>query len=327
MKRTRIASIIAASFFLLIGALAFTAVAADFPGGKPITLIVPWAAGGANDLGCRTLAPYLEKELGTSIAIVNKPGADGWLGYLEVIKMKPDGYTISAVNAFMNLLRHNPSSPHKEGVDDYQLLACQVQDISAIVVRADDDRFKTFDDLLEYAKKNEVTASINAFGSEDWMVLELMNKQLGTKFIPIIHADGSAQGNAALLGGHVDVVSNNASTVYVNVEDGTMRALVVFGMERSSFFPDAPTYKEATGNEIVSSSARGLMMPKGADPEIVRILVEAAERAIKNPEHVAKLKSLGLEAGYLTPDGFRELFLINEQSGRTLKDILGWDIP
>ncbi|MFA4987942.1 MAG: tripartite tricarboxylate transporter substrate binding protein [Candidatus Brocadiia bacterium] len=326
MKNIRGTRIIMTSILVFVGLIASAALAADFPGGKPITFIVPWAAGGANDLGVRALAPYLEKELGTKIAVVNKPGADGWVSYLDFISKRPDGYTISAVNAFMNLLRHNPSSPHKEGVDDYQLLACQVQDISAIIKRADDKRFGDFKGLVEYAKKNEVTASINAFGSEDWMVLALMNKELGTKFVPIIHADGSAQSKAALLGAHVDLISNNASTVYTSVADGSMTPLVVFNSTRSAFFPNALTYKEVTGTELISSSARGLMMPKGGDPKVVKILVDAAERAIKNPEHVARLKSIGLEAGYLPPEGFRKLFLINEDAGRKVNDLLKWNI-
>lgn len=296
----------------------------DFPAGKPITLVVGFNAGAITDLGCRIFAKYLGEELNTTITVVNEPGASGWVSWLKYMNHEPDGYLLLAVNDTMNFMRHNPSTFYEEGVEDFQLLACQVIDISSMVCRAGETRFTTFEELIDYAKKNEVTVSVSALGTEDAIVIYQLNKKLGTKFTPVVAADGSNAGNADLLGGHVDLISNNVAAVNSFVQDNQMKPLVVFNETRSVFWPDVPTYEEIMGEPMNFHSARGIMMPKGGDPEVVKILIDACKNAITNPKHIEEIKALGLETNYRDPDEFYKMFKEGEDVVLSLKEELGW---
>lgn len=299
--------------------------AVDFPGGKPITLIVGFAPGGGTDIGNRMLVPYLEKELNTSITVVNKPGSAGWVSLGEVVNMKPDGYTIAAFNNTINFAGLNPSTNYTLTADDFQWLGCTVVDISSVCCRADETRFSNFEELIEYAKKNELTVTVSGAGTEDQIVLELMNAKLGTKFVTVVTAGGAAEGTAALLGGHVDLTSANVGEVLTNCKDGNFKCLVVFNKERSKFFPDVPTCEEVTGEAIYADSSRGHLMPKGGSPEIVEILVNAYEKASKNPEYIEKMAELGLDVIYQNPEEFVKNIKSVAEEVKSILPALGWD--
>ncbi len=294
-----------------------------WPWGKNITINVCSGAGGMTDLGVRILLPYLEQQFDATFAVRNESGGSGWVSWLNHINDKPDGLSWIVVNDTMDYVRLNPNSPHKESSDDFQLLACEVVDISALAIRSGDPRFSTFKDVVAYAKTNATTVAVSDLGNEDANVIYLMNSRLGTKFEPVV-IPGSGQALAAVLGGHVDIYSNNIASCSTQVKEGTMQPLVVFNHQRSQLWPDVPTFQEITGIALNSHSARGFMMPKGGDPALVAHLVEGLRKAIENPEFKQKMAENYLEVVYYGPEDFKKLFREGVADVLAIKADLGW---
>lgn len=291
---------------------------------KPIKLIVSFAAGGGTDLGARLLTPYLEKELGVPVVVENKPGGGGWVGYSELLKSKPDGYTIGYVNTPGLITGYlNPTANRKENLDSFEFIINHVIDPGVVAVRADDNRFATINDLVEYAKQNELTATTNGAGSGNHLAILQMNRDLGTKFKPV-HTGGTSEALTAVLGGHVDVLIAKVGEVLEPQKEGQIKVLGVAVSERVSQLPDVPTLKEAFGIDLENYSIRGIAGPKGMDPEHVAILQEAFEKAMNNPEHIEKMKEMGLNIDTTKGEEFKKLLQKEEETTKGLKDLLGW---
>ncbi|RDU38125.1 tripartite tricarboxylate transporter substrate binding protein [Neobacillus piezotolerans] len=290
---------------------------------KPITLIVSFAAGGGTDLGARILAPYLEDELGVPVVVENKPGGGGWIGYADLIKAKPDGYTIGYLNTPGLITGYlNPTTQRQQNLDDFEYIASHVLDAGVIAVKADDNRFNTIEDLIEFAKKNNVTATTNGVASGNHIASLQLNDQIGTKFKPV-HFDGTAESFTAVLGGHVDVLVAKVGEVVEPVQEGQMKVLAVMMEERVAQFPDVPTLKETVG-DVVNYSSRGIGAPKGLDPEVLKTLQEAFEKAINNQEHIAKMEELGLNVDLLIGEDYKNMLQEEEKVVSDLKSVLGW---
>ncbi|WP_248928408.1 tripartite tricarboxylate transporter substrate binding protein [Paenibacillus hamazuiensis] len=291
---------------------------------KPITLIVSYAAGGGTDLGARLLTPYLEKELGVPVVVENKPGGGGWVGWAEMLGAKPDGYTLGYVNApavFAGYL--NPSAKRKETIDNFELIMNHVIDPGVIAVRADDKRFSNVKDLIEFAKKNELSANANGVGTENHIAALQMNKELGTK-LRSVQFSGSAESITSVIGGHVDVLFAKVGEVLEPMKAGQIKILAVMTPERVPQLPDVPTLKESIGSNIEYHSLRGIAGPKGMDPQIVAKLQDAFEKAMKNPEHEKKMSDMGLKVDGTKGEAFKQLLKKEEASMVEVKGLLGW---
>ncbi|PAV28398.1 hypothetical protein CIL05_17345 [Virgibacillus profundi] len=294
----------------------------DFPNG-PITLIVPYDAGGGTDLGFRALAPAMEEELGVPVVVQNKAGGNGWVGWEELMKSEPDGYTISAINGYVEGYM-NPSAKREETLEDITVIANHVYDPGIIASTPGEDRFTTIEELMEYAKENEVKAAFSSVGSDEHFSILTLNKRFGTKFVPV-QFGGGAKAITALLGEHVDVVFANVGEVVGPSESGQLDILTVFSEERiSQFLPDVPTLEEAIGEEYVNGSSRGLGGPAGMDPEIVEILNSAIEKASNNSEHLDQMTDMGLNINYLNAADFTEMLENQEVTVNEYIDVLGW---
>jgi len=295
----------------------------DYPT-KPITLIVSFAAGGGTDLGARLLTPYLEKELGVPVVVENKPGGGGWVGYSELLKAKPDGYTLGYVNTPGLITGYvNPSAKRTENLDSFDFIINHVLDAGVIAVRASDDRFANVKDLIEYAKKNELSTSSNGVGSGNHFATLQMNKQLGTNF-RAVHFSGTSEALASVLGGHVDVLIAKVGEVVEPMKEGQLKVFAVMMPDRVPQLPDVPTLKEAIGVNIENYSIRGIAGPKGMDPQVVAKLQEALEKAMTNPEHVQKMSDMGLNIDTTKGEDFKKLLQKEEASVNELKGLLGW---
>jgi tripartite-type tricarboxylate transporter receptor subunit TctC len=291
---------------------------------RPISIIVSYAAGGGSDLGVRALAPFLEKELGVPITVVNKPGAGGWMGWLDLLGAKNDGYTIALINT-PNLMTGymDPSQKRKENIDNFELIANQVTDAGAIAIRADEKRFTNMKELVEYAKKNEVTTTSTGVAGDDHIAALKMNKKFGTKF-NAIHNKGVAESITAVLGGHVDVMFANVGEVTTLYNNKEIKVLGVMNDNRAKSLPDVPTLKESGYDGVVSWSARGFAAAKGMDEEKLKVLRAAFEKVIKNPDHIKKMADMGLEVDYQNKDGYAKALKLEEKSILEIKDLLGW---
>jgi len=291
---------------------------------RPITVFCNFGAGGSSDLGTRALMAVVEKDLGVPITVMNKPGAGGWIGWMELLKAKPDGYTISLINT-PNLITGymDPKQNRKETLDSFALIANHVTDPGAIAIRNDEKRFTNIKELVEYAKKNMVTTTSTGITGDDHIAALKFNKKYGTKF-EAVHNRGANETITQVLGGHVDVMFANVGDVTTLHKAKEIKVLAVMSDKRSSLLPEIPTLKELGYDGVVSWSARGFAAPKGTDPAIVAILSAAIERATKNPDHMKKMADMGLTLDYQNQEGVYKSLKVEEQGIVGIKDLLGW---
>jgi len=291
---------------------------------KDITLLVAYEAGGGTDTGARILQSYLEDELGVTVNIENKPGGAGWVAWGELINANNDGYTIGYVNS-PNLITGylDPQYNRNNDLDDFQFIANHVLDPGVIAINANEDRFDDFEEMIEYAKDHELTATTSGVGSNDHMSILLMNEHYDTNITPV-HTDGASEGSSQVIGGHADLFVAKVGEAVNHVENGEMKAIAVNAEERSPFLEDTPTTVEMEYPEVVHRSSRGIAAPKDLPDDVLKVLSDAFEKSIENEEQVSKMEEQGLQVEYLNPEEFTERMKEDEQQVEELSDLLGY---
>ncbi len=296
----------------------------DYPK-KPINVIVSYAAGGGTDVGARILLPYVEKELGVTFNVINKPGGGGWVGWTDLLNSDADGYTIGYINTpnLMTGYLDPQYNRQDKSIDSFDLIGNHVIDYGAVSVNKDEERFTTIEELMEYAKNNEVTAASTGVGSDDHIAMLRLNKKYGTNFVNVATSGGS-EAKASLLGGHVDVWFGNVGEAATPHANGELITLGVLAEERSEFLSDVPTFKEANYPDVYTWSARGLAAPKGMDPEILEKLIAAFEKGINDAEHIKKMGELGLKVEHLKGEDYYQFLKRDEANVKEVSDLLGY---
>lgn len=283
---------------------------------RGIKIIVPWAAGGGSDLAVRTLTPYLEKDLGVKITVVNMKGANGWVAWNELVKAPKDGYTIAQMNIPTVTTGYlDPKQKRKENFNSFTFLANEISDWGCMVVSAKDTRFKDLKGFLEYAKINETLAADNGVGTNKHLLAVELNKKLNLK-LKYVHQAGWSETYSALLGGHMDVGWGSIGEVSQAVKDGELKILAVFAPKRVNMFPDTPTFNELMKEqkvEILSPSDRGFAGPAGMDPKVVARLDQAFKNCITNKEFVEKMTKFGQGVNYMNSKEYTEYVKKNEE--------------
>jgi len=298
----------------------------DFPQkGKAITIIVPNAAGGINDMTARLIAPVLEKELGTPVQVVNKPGGATLIGLTEVALAKPDGHTI--MECSFNAMAWRPHTQHvKYTFHDFTYILSHSDYNFAFLVRKDAP-WKTFQEWLDYARKNPgVKYGSPSTFSIPHIVMEWVAKH---EKIKILHAPfkGDGETAAALLGKHIDV-SGSAGAAIPIVEGGQLRTLL-------QLCGDPPDPTPATvqrlmdvypnfspGLKIGVEMPMGIVGPKGMPAPVVKKLTAALKKATETEEFVKFNKQY--RTSVVVWDGeqiFKNVELASDTFGKVLKDL------
>jgi tripartite-type tricarboxylate transporter receptor subunit TctC len=258
--------------------------------------MVAYGAGGETDIGARILAAIAEKDLGQPIVVVNKGGAGGQVGWTELAKQKPDGYTIGFVNPpALNSIILDPERKATFTLDHFVPIINQVVDPVCFYVKPESP-YKTFKDLLEDAKKSpgKITVTTTGILSNEHLGILMLQDAAKIKF-RIVHFDGSAQINTALLGGQIDVGVDNVGGAWTaRVRAGQVKPLIVMDRERSKFYPDVPTTIEQGYPTVLMSSSRGIVGPKGIPEPIIKKLQAVFKKAMEDPEHIKKMDKAGL---------------------------------
>ncbi|MFC5834700.1 tripartite tricarboxylate transporter substrate binding protein [Nonomuraea insulae] len=267
--------------------------------GKPVTVIVSFAPGAAVDAAARVVAPALEKELGTNVEVLNRPGAGGQIGYTALTKAKADGYTIGATGSPSVVV--SPLDPSRGATytrQSFQPLGMQVLDPMLVGV-APDSPYKDLKSLIEAvkAKPKSVTTTTTGVQTGEHFALADIQQKTGAEFAPVHFSEGAASAIAAFLGKHVQTYVGNVSDVKDLVTQGKIKVLGVMSAERSPFLPDAPTFTEQ-GYQIEAATARGYSAPTGLPDDVRTKLESALKKAIEDPAVVAKMKDLGLATVY-----------------------------
>ena len=293
---------VAAGAILLLCAMS---ASAQFPEqGRAVSIVVPYGAGGGSDGAARSLAPFLEKELGTPVNVVNKGGAGSQVGMTYVANAKPDGYTLgfglwpTLITIYIDAERQ---AVFKR--DSFIPVALHMIDPGVIAVKADSP-FKNLDDLVAAAraKPEEIKASDNGLlNPEHLMWLQLQEKD--SIKLAVAHFKGGGAAVAGLLGGHTDVAAGGLKPWVGHLESGDVRLLAVLDDRRNKYFPKFPTAKEQ-GYDLKTASVRGFVMPAGTPKDIVDTLANALKQAIQSPGHQEQLAKLRQEARYMGPEDF-----------------------
>jgi tripartite-type tricarboxylate transporter receptor subunit TctC len=279
--------------------LAATAQAQQFPS-KPVTLIVPWPAGGSSDIYFRKLGEITARHLGQPLVIENRPGGSGMNGPATMAKTaKPDGYTISqlVITAFR--------MPHMQKVDwdpitDFTYIIGLAGYTFGIVVKADSP-FKTFQDLLAYARANpgKLSYATPGTGTSLHLAMEEIAAKAGVQFLHVPFK-GYGDGAIALMGGHV-MVQVDSTGWAKQVDAGAQRLLATLGDKRTRW--NAPTVKEL-GVDTVSNSPYGLVGPKGMPRDVVKVLHDAFKKSLDDPEYLKLLAQLDQPAWYMSGEDY-----------------------
>jgi len=302
--------------------LGLTAAEAAYPD-RPITIIVPWGAGGGTDATARILASMMEQELGQPVNVVNRTGGSGVVGHSAIATADPDGYTLGIVTVEIGMM-------HWAGLtdltyQDYTPLALYNEDPAGVQVLADSE-FATVDELLQYVRDNpEGTLKGSGTGQGGiWhLALAGMLKTAGIEpaMVPWVPSEGAAPGLQDLVAGGVDVVTCSVPEAQSLIDAGRVKSLAVMGAERNPSFPDVPTLQEV-GIDWRMGAWRGVAGPAGLPDEVVETIVPLLEKIHASDEFREFMTGRGFGMVFEGPEGF-EAFMAssNESLGSVMKDL------
>jgi tripartite-type tricarboxylate transporter receptor subunit TctC len=298
-----------ASLVLGLGLTPPAMAAQPYPSG-PIQLVVPNVAGSLMDITGRIIADELGKILGVQIVVMNKPGAAMTLGTDAVVRSKNDGYTIAYTgsSALVYTRVTNPETVPYDPEKDLDPLGLSLFLQSTVVVQ-EGSPWKTFGELVDYAKKNpgKVRVSTPGHGSTDHFNVEIYQSATGAQFTHVPFKGGESV-VTALLGGHVEVTDDAFSKVIPHVEAGKLRILLV--SKKMSRYPNIPTMTELGFKQDLLTAWMAFMGPAGLPEEVKKVLVPAIEKALKNPEVKTKIEKMeGFLVDYKSPAELKRLIV------------------
>lgn len=310
--------IMTACLLLLNGMLPSWAQTNTYPN-KPITMIVGFPAGGPTDLAARTLAHSFQKSFGQTIIVENKPGATGLIAAGIASRAPPDGYTVfvSSIGTFVvapHLLKSVTVDPIKEL--DYISLPFQAHNVLVTGPKRPERSVAQVLELLR-ANPGKITFASSGVGASDHLAAELLWQQTNTQGLHVPYK-GGAPAMQDLLGGQVDFFMTNINAVLPHIRSGRLHPIAITDNKRSPSLPDVPTFAETgvSGMEIYGWQA--LTAPKGLSPEVKKKLSDAAIGAMKDPENINKLESLGITIVGNSPEEFTAFVLKENERWKNL---------
>lgn len=268
---------------------------------RPLTLWVPWPAGGATDLTMRVLAELAGRHLGQRVLTDNRSGGGGTLAMPILQQAAPDGYTLAQLPQPVLRMPWTQKVLWDPIRDTTPIL--QLSGVTFGVVVAANSPIRTLDDLFAAAKARpgELTLSTNGVGTTPHVVIDELMARRGLTYNHIPYK-GTAEQMLAVVSGQVQAgINSNGFAPFV--DSGKLRLLVTFGEHRHKRWPNVPTLKEL-GHGIVASSPYGLVGPRGMAPAVVKVLHDAFKAALFEPQHLAELAKYDQEPMYLGPEDY-----------------------
>jgi tripartite-type tricarboxylate transporter receptor subunit TctC len=297
------------------------ASAENFPD-RPIHIVVPFPAGGSNDVVARFLGQKLSEICGQSVIIDNRAGAGGNVGAEFVARAAPDGYTMLltappplAVN--QSLYPHLAFDPAK----DFAPIAL-VASVQIVLTVNPQVKAKTVAELVALAKAEpgKMNFGSSGYGSTNHLAGELFKSLAGINIVHVPYR-GAAPAMNDLIGGQIPILFDNMPAVQAQARAGSLRALAVAGHARSPLFPELPTMEEAGVAGFEASSWFGLVAPAGTPPAVLKTLTDDVMKALGDPDFARKLSDVGAEPGSLSGAAFGAfLHSETEKWGKVVKD-------
>ena len=313
---------------LWIAALALAGVAA--PGiaaaawpERPVTLIVPWGAGGGTDATARIIGSLLEKEIGQPVTVVNRTGGSGVVGHQAITAAPPDGYTIGLITVEIGMM-------HWQGLTDisgasYTPIGLVNSDPAGLQVRADAP-YKNVNDLVAAIKANPGKFKASGTGQGGIWHLAiagmLKDMKVDPAAAPWVPSNGAAPGLQDLVAGGVEIVPCSLPEARSLIDAGKVKSLAVMNDTPAALYPNVPTLKAATGSDWKLGAWRGIAAPKGLPNDVRDKLVAAIKKVAASKEYSEFMTSRGFGVVYLGPDEFGRFMAKSDADlGATMKAV------
>ena len=290
---------------------------------RPITLIVPWGAGGGTDAVARFFAAYLEKDLGQPVNVVNRTGGNGVVGHSAIAQAAADGYTFGLVTVEITMM-------HWQGLTDlsptsYQPLALVNADPAGFQVRADSP-YKSVKDVIDAIKANPGKLKASGTGQGGiWQLAIaglLSDLKIDPNAVPWVPSNGAAPGLQDLVAGGVDIVPCSIPEARALIDAGKVKSLAIFADKAPALYPNLPTIKQATGSDWKTAAWRGFAMPKGTPKDVVDKLTSAIEKAYQSKEYKDFLAQRGFGGEWARQDDFAKYMAKGDADmGKVMKTV------
>ena len=300
----RVIAVIAAAFFAFV-ALPASSMAADAYPSKPVTGVVPMAAGGSSDLMARAIEKFWTKYSPQPLVIVNKPGGGGVVGTEGVVRSRPDGYTLyigygSGHDVVMPSLQKMPYDPLKDLIP-----VARVSIHSVVIVTGAKSPFNSIKDVVEYSKKEgkPVTTAVSVKAGAVDLALTAFGKAAGVNIVTVPFS-GGAEATTALAGGHLMIGGGHPSEIIPHIKAGRFKALAVVLPQRDPTLPDVPTLKEQGINVATWGSIKGLAAPAGTPKEVIKYIEGNIRKICSDPEFKKTMANLNQPIMYQGSEDF-----------------------
>ncbi len=288
-------------------AAASSALAQAYPS-KPIRVVVPFAAGGANDLIGRALQQPLGKALNGTVVVENMPGAATKIGVDQVLKAAPDGHTLLFASLASTMAYYYSGAFDSKVWQELVILGRSGQMAWGMLEARADAPFKNWAELVAHAKKNpgKVSSGGPALGGMMNLIVLETAKSAGID-VTYIPFKGGGPSGAAMLGGHVDYRVAQPIEVISNLRAGKTRGIAVAFPTRLPEMPDVPTFRELGIQFDVPIFGFDLWGPPNLSPALAAQLTKAMEQAVKDPEYQESVKRLTYQPVFLGPEGLKAM--------------------
>ena len=305
---------------LVAGAL--PALAQGYPS-RPITLIVPWGAGGGTDATARIVASLLEKEINQPVTVVNRTGGSGVVGHAAIAAAAPDGYTIGLATVEIGMM-------HWQGLTEltgasYTPIGLVNADPAGINVRADAP-YKNVNDLLAAIKANPGKFKASGTGQGGIWHLAiagmLRDQKIDPAAVPWVPSNGAAPGLQDMVAGGVEVAPVSLPEARSLIDAGKVKSLAIMSDKPSGLYPAIPTLKSATGSDWTMAAWRGIVAPKGIPADVRDKLGAAIKKVAASKEYTDFMASRGFGVIYAGPEDFGKYMAKSDaELGATMKAV------
>ncbi len=295
------------ALFLIGGFWVNSVMGVDYPT-KPITIIVPWGAGGMSNVSTRMLGEKMKAILGQPIVYINKPGASGVIGLNAVKKAKPDGYTIASGALTLGFTSPFFFDTDRFEVDDFVYIGSYMPQ-ERVLFTTNDKPYKTWEEFIAYSKAHPGKVSVGSGGAQ-WAleVMKSIARKENIKWKYVMFKSGGAA-SSAILGGHVDACETGTGTpAYQSARQGKLRVLVDLGTEKVPFFPGVRNMKDL-GYPFSTMLEYGMAMPAGVPEEIRQKLENALKTVMQDKELMNKMGETGFTPRFVSGSGYREIVI------------------
>ena len=315
--------LLASALLGILGVLsALPSVAQNYPA-RPITLIVPWGAGGGTDATARIIGSLLEKDLGQPVTVVNRTGGSGVVGHAAIASAQPDGYTIGLATVEIGMM-------HWQGLTDltsasYTPIGLVNADPAGVQVRADSP-YKSVNELLAAIKANPGKFKASGTGQGGIWHLAiaglLRDQKIDPAALPWVPSNGAAPGLQDMVAGGIEVAPVSLPEARSLIDAGKVKSLAIMNDKPSALYPNVPTLKAATGSDWTMAAWRGIVAPKGLPAPVRDKLAEAVRKVAASKEYNEFMASRGFGVIYAGPDDFAKFMVkSNTELGATMKAV------